>query len=144
MKKLEEITLNDFKEAINFSISGGHNSVAPLGMSGDTIRLHCLGEKKDNGCIDRVQQVSIRLYSGNPELLITNNSESFLFYGRYDIRLGGEFVAKEYYRIFKLLEHKIPLDSDEDVKLKVTEDAHHTIGFDMLAAFKQKESDNAE
>lgn len=131
MKTIKQLRKKDFKDAIDIALNGGHTSVAPLGMSGDTILLHNLGEKKSNGCYERVQQVSIRLYCGDPELLITNNKGSFLFYGRYDIRMGRDFILKEYYRIFKLLRKQIPLEHKEK-DLTINEDAKQSIGFAIL------------
>jgi hypothetical protein len=130
MKKLEEITLEDFQQFVKQSAEGKHTSVAPLGMAGDNLYLH----KIEN----RVQEVSIRLYCGIPELLITNNSKGFLFYGRFDVRLGLDFLALQYFNIFELLKSQIPLDSSEPIKLNVIDSPHHTVGFAMLDAFKKK------
>lgn len=128
MKKdnLYDIKLKDFRSAMSIAMNAGHNSVAPLGMSGDTIMLH--GER-------RVEEVSIRLYCGDPKLLITNKSKDFLFYGRYDIRMGFDKVAKEYFRIFKMLRDLIPEESKYDKKKiivdnakKSMKDANHQMG----------------
>lgn len=123
---LDDITLEDFRSAMFFALGDGHNSIAPLGMSGQTIMLHGEG---------RVEQVSIRLYCGDPELLITNKSKDFLFYGQFDIRIGFENVAKEYFRIFGFLKELIPQESQYDKKIIVADDAHKTIGFAMLDAY---------
>lgn len=128
--KLEEIGLEHFKRHVEECAGGSHTSVAPMGMSGPNIYLHRVGS--------RIQEVSLRLYCGNPELLITNNSKSFLFYGRFDVRLGLDFLAAQYFHIFQLLKSKIPLDSSEEVKLKISDNAHETEGFAMLESYKKK------
>lgn len=126
--QLDDITLDTFKDAMRKAIDAGHISIAPLGMSGDTIILH--GTKTEK--VSRYQQVSVRLYCGNPELLITNNNGSFLFYGRYDIRLGVDKVAEEYFRIFTLLKPLITKYNDVETSLNISPDAHETIGFEIM------------
>ena len=39
--------------------------------------------------------------NGDVELLITNKKGDFLFYGRYQLHLGIDFITSEYFRIFK-------------------------------------------
>lgn len=130
-KSLDEITVDSFKEAIFESYKGGITFVAPLGFSGDTIMLH--GK-------DRVSQVSIRNYSGDAELLITDTLGNFIFYGRFHVSMGVEFLAAEYFRIFtkvkKQIDKELPFRPDFT---KVEKAAHCTSseGFQLLHLFQK-------
>ncbi len=125
-KNIDEITIKDFQDAIELALSGGHNSIAPLGMSGDTILIHGTNKPK------KYQQVSIRLYGGDPELLITNNDGEFLFYGQLDIRLGKRVVAKQWFKIFQLVKDQICTSFDMKTNIVINKDAKQTIGFAMI------------
>ena len=95
-ENLYEITKETFKEAIFLAYKGGITSLAPLGFSGDTIVIH--GSKSEK--TSRVSQVSVRNYSGDAELLITDKEGHFLFYGRYRVDLGLDFLVEQYWSIF--------------------------------------------
>lgn len=75
---------------------------APLGQSGHTYLLHGLDMP------GRDKHVSIRAYNSTVELLITNSTGDFLFYGRYDIdTFGIDTVSYQYFLIFQLCKSKI-------------------------------------
>lgn len=128
---LKKIKKKNFKEAIYLAYKGGITSVAPLGFSGDTVMIHGNGRK---------QQVSIRNYGNDAELLITNKNGNFLFYGRYHINLGVDRIATLYFNIFK---NVLPLMDTEDINrpdfanLSIPSSCHHTIGFDMMLAYQR-------
>ena len=145
MKKssLDEITLDTIKEGIFEAYKGGITSVAPLGRSGDTIILY-EGQREGDG--GRVSQVSLRNYCGDVELLITSKNGSFLFYGRYDCRMGLQFVAKEYFRMFRKVKSKILKDTGKRLNfqnVEVSESATRTIGFQMMDDYWLKSYLNA-
>lgn len=98
---LDQITKETFKEAVFLCYKDGITSKAPLGWSGDSIVL--FGTEEDG----RKSLVSIRNYCGNAELLITDMDGYFLFYGRFSIDLGIEFVVDQYWQIFNLVKDKI-------------------------------------
>lgn len=100
---ISEITKETFKEAIYLAYRDGITSKAPLGFSGDTIIIH--GDK--NETTSRVSQVSVRNYCGDAELLITDQVGNFLFYGRFRIDLGVEYVVEQYWNIFNLVKDSI-------------------------------------
>ena len=131
---LSEITKDTFKEAIFLAYAGGITSVAPLGHSGDTVILH--GEKTME--VSRVSQVSIRNYCGDVELLITDTKGHFLFYGRYRIDLGLDFVVEEYWSMFNKVKDSITKNIErvsEFKDIEIPEDCPRTMGFDMLETF---------
>lgn len=134
-KSLTEITLETFKEAIYACYRDGITSFAPLGFSGDTVLLYA-----ENGT-PRVSQVSIRNYCNDAELLITDINGGFIFYGRYSITLGVEFIAFEYFRIFTkviaAISEALPPKPDFS-KCEIPENCERTIGFDMLKAYQNK------
>jgi hypothetical protein len=134
MKKesLNEITLQTIKEGIFEAYKPGITSIAPLGQSGPTIILY---EEKKIGESGRVSQVSLRNYCGDVELLITNKNGGFLFYGRYDCRMGLEFIAQEYFRIFENCKALIKMESKSRPNfsnVEISENASKTIGFQMM------------
>lgn len=96
--ELNKITKKDFKEGILKCIKGGTTSVAPLGSSGLDIHLHGSSNKKTS----RVSQVSVRLHNKDVTLLLTDTEGNFLFYGHYHLCHGVDFIAKEYFQIFKI------------------------------------------
>ncbi len=100
-KKLNKITKELFKKAIMLCYNGGITTVAPLGFSGDTILL--FGTVQDG----RRSVVSIRNYCNDAEQLSTDAYGHFLFYGRFHISLGVDFVTEQYWNIFNLVKHKI-------------------------------------
>lgn len=89
-KDIDEITIQTFRDAVFLCYKVGITSIAPLGCSGDTILLH--GDE-ENG---RESVVSIRNYSGDAELLITDKQGKFLFYGIFSIDLNIDFVVNQY------------------------------------------------
>lgn len=132
---LQQITKKLFKEALFLCYKNGVTSIAPLGFSGDTVILH--GSK--NAITSRVSQVSIRNYCNDAELLITDAKGNFLFYGRFDINLGVEFVINQYWAIFKKVKGQINsilpnVSTFKEVKLH--KNCSHSIGFDMLKAYQ--------
>lgn len=135
---LSEVTEQDFKNAIYLCYKDGITSIAPLGFSGDTIVL--FGTEK-NG---RESLVSVRNYSGNAELLITDRKGSFLFYGRYDINLGVEFIAAQYWNIFLMVYDFIESEIEnvsEFKNMKLHPDCRESEGFEMLKSYKNAHKD---
>ncbi|HOZ91032.1 MAG TPA: hypothetical protein PLJ18_11825 [Niabella sp.] len=130
-EKLSEITKETFKEAIFLAYKDGVTSVAPLGFSGNTIILHGSSNEKTS----RVSQVSVRNYSGDAELLITDIKGSFLFYGRFRVDLGIDFVAHQYWIIFKKVRKYILKEVPRISEFKDIEIPHNcnrSSGFDIL------------
>ena len=108
---LNEITVDLIKKVINEAQTQGHNRYAPLGCSGDDYFL--FGES-------RRRQISLRLYSGDVELLVTDNAGGFLFYGRFDnAHLPISFIAEQYFNIIQNV--KYLLDNTYK-KSSITED----------------------
>lgn len=137
--KLSEISKNTFKEAIFLSYKNGCTSSAPLGWSGDNIVLF---GTEENG---RRSLVSIRNYCGDAELLITDVKGNFLFYGRFDVNLGLEFLADQYYRIFRKVKKEIQGDLPNISKfsnIEIKADTTYLQRFNLLK-ISQKLSANA-
>ncbi len=129
---LNEITLDTFKCGIYEAYKGGITSIAPLGRSGETIILY---DDRKPGDTNRVSQVSLRNYGGDCELLITDKNGSFLFYGRYDCRQGLEFVAEEYFRMFKKVKKNILKKMGKRLDFQnvtIADGASRTYGFELL------------
>ena len=134
-ENLYEITKETFKEAIFLAYKGGITSLAPFGFSGDTIIIH--GSKSEK--TSRVSQVSVRNYSGDAELLITDKEGHFLFLGRYRVDLGLDFLAEQYWSIFnnvKMSILKVVERTSEFKDIEIPENVEKTVGFDMLFAFQ--------
>jgi len=100
---LSLITQRVFEEAIFLAYAGGISTTAPLGFSGDTVLLH--GESTPE--VSRRSMVSVRNYSGDAELLITDAAGKFLFYGRLSIDFGVEEVAAFYWNTFQAVRSQI-------------------------------------
>jgi hypothetical protein len=123
---LDEITLNDFQEAVFKCFSGGITSIAPLGYSGEDVYLFGTSRRSE---------VSIRMHSGDAKMLITDTEGAFIFYGGFDIDFGVEFVSEQYWQIFNKVKDKIQtkmpkLPQFKD--LKVNKDMTYTEGFEMM------------
>lgn len=101
-KRLSEIKFDTFREAIYLCYKKGMTSSAPLGWSGDSILI--FGSAGNEG---RKSVVSVRNYCGDAELLITDTKGHFLFYGRFNVNLGLDFVVEQYWTIFNLVKHNI-------------------------------------
>lgn len=133
---LSEITKETFKEAIFLCYKDGITSLAPLGFSGDTIILH--GSKSAD--VSRISQVSIRNYSGDAELLITDRKGHFLFYGRFSVDLGLDLLADQYWLIYNTVKDKICSVVERTSQFKdmeIPENVDRTIGFEMLYAYQR-------
>lgn len=129
---IDSVTLDSFKEAIYTAYKGGITSVAPLGFSGDTIFIFG-GSRK---C-----EVSIRNYGNDAELLITDPAGNFLFYGRYHISLGIDFVCDQYYNIFLLVKDRVTSEISDRPKfadLDIPDNCARTSGFAMLEAYQRQ------
>lgn len=99
------------REVIEFSLSEGHNSFAPLGCGGDDFML--FGES-------RRKEISLRLHSGDVKLLITDSAGGFLFYGGFDSsNLPISFIAKQYYGIIQNVKYLL---DNTNKKASITED----------------------
>jgi len=134
-ESIDEITKNTFKEAIFLSYKDGIKTIAPLGLSGDDIVI--FGKKKDN----RKSIVSIRNYCGDAELLITDINGHFIFYGRYDIDMGIDFVCEQYWQMFNKVKNKIETIMPNKSKfenLKINSDCEVSEEFAMLKAYQEK------
>ncbi|MFY7733755.1 MAG: hypothetical protein ACOVSR_09755 [Bacteroidia bacterium] len=135
-ENLCEITKETFKEAVFMAYKGGIISLAPLGFSGDTIIIHGTKNEKTS----RVSEVSIRNYSGDAELLITDSEGHFLFLGRFRVDLGLDFLVEQYWAIFnsvKMSILKIVKRTSEFKYIEIPENVEKTVGFDMLFAFQE-------
>lgn len=133
-KDIDEITIQTFRDAVFLCYKIGITSIAPLGCSGDTILLH--GDE-ENG---RESVVSIRNYSGDAELLITDKQGKFLFYGIFSIDLNVDFVVNQYWAIFQILKNKINTDVEnisEFKKLELLENCELSEGFEILRHFQE-------
>lgn len=94
---LNNVTVDLITNVIEQSLTGSHNSFAPLGCSGDDFMLY--GES-------RRREISLRLHSGDVKMLITDNCGSFLFYGGFDSQLLPiSFIAKQYFEIIQNVKH---------------------------------------
>ena len=136
VNSLDEITPELFRDAILLAYSIGTTSIAPLGSSGDTIILfeQKPTEERRNG--SRCSQISIRKYCGDAELLITDYKGNFLFYGRYHINCGFNFVIGQYWQIFNNVKEAIltTIEDREDVTKTIAENATKTVAFDWIKA----------
>lgn len=99
--KISEINQDLFRESILKCYEDGITAIAPLGRCGETVVL--FGSEGNGRC----SLVSVRNYCGDPELLITDKKGRFLFYGRFHISMGLDFVAARYYQIFCMVEEFI-------------------------------------
>lgn len=84
---LREVDEKLILKGIRHARLGGIISRAPLGCSGATVML--FGN-------DRKNEVSLRLYNSNVELLVTCDQGSFLFYGRFKNDIDDIILANRY------------------------------------------------
>lgn len=89
---LDKITPRLLEEAIFLAFYNGVETVAPLGFSGQTIRLH-------GG--PRQSEVSVRNHSGTPEMLVTDRAGHFLCLLKMHMGLGIATVAAHFYTAFE-------------------------------------------
>lgn len=107
---LDNVTVDLITKVIEQSLTGGHNSFAPLGCNGDDFML--FGES-------RRREISLRLHSGDVKMLMTDNCGSFLFYGGFDnLLLPISFIAKQYFEIIQNVKHLL---DNTDSKSKLSE-----------------------
>lgn len=124
--RLNEITIDTFREKIYQAFTGDITSIAPMGMSGETIVLSGV----DGTC--RISLVSLRKHWNDVQLLITNKEGSFLFCGVYDIRLGIEVVAQKYFDIFNTVKPYILEEFGEFELPKISDNVTYSEGFYIL------------
>jgi len=98
---LEDITRDDFRDALGLAFRDGITSHAPLGYSGDDVVLH--GTAKGG----RSRLITVRNHSGMAELLITNAVGNFLYLGKFDIDFGDEFISNQFWLTYRLVKDKI-------------------------------------
>lgn len=135
---LKDVTKDTFRDAIFCAYRDGITSVAPLGYSGDDFVL--FGKFNYHSKPSRVSLVTVRNHSGNAELLITDKMGKFLFYGKFSIDLGVEFVANQFYKIFLTVKDQIlqTLESVSDFKnIKYSPTCTTTEGFKMLKEYQK-------
>jgi hypothetical protein len=138
---LSEIKKENFKQAIYYCYKDGITTLAPLGFSGDNILL--FGEEQGG----RKSVVSIRNYSGNAELLITDKKGNFLFYGRYDVNIGVDFIADQYWKIFLMVYDFIESEIEkvsEFANVKLNANCESSEGFKMLSAYQKAHKELSE
>ncbi len=144
VNSLNEINLQLMKQAIYLCYRDGITTKAPLGFSGDDIVL--FGEPQypnPKGGTKRHSLISIRNYCGSAELLITDTEGRFLFYGRYDVNIGLDFVARQYLSIFKKVRRWIEVSLPQNSKFNDIPDADVcTIskGFKMISLWQMAQS----
>jgi hypothetical protein len=88
----------------------------------------------------RVSLISIRNYCNGAELLITDTKGNFLFYGRYDISLGIDFIADQYWAIFNQVKPWIEsvLENISEFKnIHLSDEVTPTEGFKILKAYQK-------
>lgn len=98
---INKIGLKHFENAIHLCFLHKLKHHAPLGSAGDNITLH--GTHR----YSRQSLIQLRNYNGDPELLITDITGNFLFYGKHDKNLGVKYIAEKFYQIFLDLKHLI-------------------------------------
>jgi len=130
---MDELTLKDFKEAVDTAINGQITNIAPFGVSGDDI---VLSGTRSNG---RVSLVSVRKYCDSIELLITDVNGVFLTYQKYYIPFGVEYIANKFYEIWHEMKEFIKRDMKQEIKEVIAENAEKSIGFAILEAAFSKE-----
>lgn len=137
-EKLDDITLEDIKEAIYLVMTQPITSVAPLGFCGEDYYLYgnkLTKEEKERTGNWRTSQISFRNYCNMPEMLICDKVGNFLFYGKFDVN-DYELVANEYYNIFLKLKDKINI---ENPIIRISNidfsNVEYTKGFDMMISY---------
>lgn len=131
------ITQSTFEQAFFLAYRDGITSIASLGFSGDDIILY---EGGQNEKVSRVSRVSVRNYGNDVELLITDRVGNFLFYGRYAIDLGVEFVARTYWHTFETLRPYIDTELPKSRSFTfadVNPNATYSEGFAILKAYQE-------
>lgn len=129
---VSKITKELIQQAVFLAYRDGITSKAPLGSAGDSVLL--LGSASP-----RSSYISIRNYCGDAELLITDTEGHFLFYGRFRIDLGLDFVVDQYWSIFKKVKSKITTNVErvsifKDVTLN--KNVEYTEGFEILKMYQ--------
>lgn len=103
MKKLENITEQDFINCVNKVRNDNITNVAPLGFSGDDLILYENEEKplnKRGKLVSRSSQLSFRKYCDECELLITDMVGNFLTHSKLNFVFSDEYIGKKFYELF--------------------------------------------
>lgn len=100
-KTLSEVTKELFRQAMVKAMDEAHSGCYRLQGCGENIEI--FGQSYPR----RKSLISFRDYRGNCEMLITNESGEFLFYGRLDERIGFEQKLELYWDIFQAVKSEI-------------------------------------
>ena len=127
---IKKLTLNDFIKGVKTIDNSKIKSVAPLGMSGDTVYL------SGN---NRVSEVSLRKYNNSCELLITDENGTFLTYSKLHLSLSVDYISQKWFDLYKELEPLINTSID-DYNIELSNNYKLSNGFELLQKTK-KEND---
>ena len=127
---VKKLTLNDFIKGVKIIDNSKIKSVAPLGMSSDTVYL------SGN---NRVSEVSLRKYNNSCELLITDENGTFLTYSKLHLSLSIDYISQKWFDLYKELEPLINTSID-DYNIELSNNYKLSNGFELLQKTK-KEND---
>lgn len=127
---VNDITKDDFRQALETILNGKVTTLAPLGFSGDKLYLYDNRTKgvSHSGC------VTMRTWSNMPELLIGNKAGRWLCHLKIDRIMGFDYILNEFHRQFENVKHLIDGFDKEEHKQELSTDSKRTIGFAILEA----------
>lgn len=131
---VNEITKEDFREALETVLNGKVTTIAPLGFSGDQFYLYDNPTMKEDGIrkISWSGCVTIRTWSDMPELLIGNKAGRWLCHLKIDRIMGFDYILNEFHRQFENTKHLIDKFDRDEKKVEVSEDVGYAAGFKIL------------
>lgn len=118
-KELWKISEQLFQDVISECISEGLSSFAPLGASGNDFILYTCFDK-DVSRVNRDRQLSVRLHNSEVGMLLTDRNGRFVANIKFHKSLGSEFIAKEFFRVFAIMNQSLVKSTDEDMAENLT------------------------
>jgi hypothetical protein len=118
-KELWKISESLFQDVISECLNEGLTSFAPLGASSDDFILYtCFN--KDVSRVNRDRQLSVRLHNSQLEMLLTDRNGRFMAHIKFHKSLGVEFIAKEFFRVFAIMNQSLVKSTYEDMAENLT------------------------
>jgi hypothetical protein len=113
-KELWKISESLFQDVISECINEGLSSFALLGATGDDFILYTCFDK-DVSRVNRDRQLSVRLHNSEVGMLLTDRNGRFMAHIKFHKSLGVEFIAKEFFRVYAIMNQSLVKSTEEDM-----------------------------
>lgn len=133
-KNVDDITKDDFREALETILNGKVTTVAPLGFSGDSLYLYNNPTPRENGegNISWSGCVTMRTWCDIPVLLIGNKEGIWLCCLKINRVMGFDYILNEFHRAFENVKHLIDRHDKHEHEVEFHDDVKVSEGFKIL------------